>query len=295
MKFISKLTNESVVCSELKVKDYKEILKCTLGDEPDQNIFIETICEVLEHTTNKTADFFKNLSVVDLFVLLLDLRINSQGDVCKVVVTKDEKQMNLELRLDYIRDEVLELYKQSLTGDIKQNSLEVSFECPGLNRLMEQTDEEYLYFIKNFKSKKIIEVNSNEQARALFDKLPAKVSLEIIKKFEEFVRIFAKHNFLARYNITDQQLAFLPSLSSLIWFVKLLFNEPLDVFYDNLFYLSHLGHLNAQYVEHCSVGEYLLFVSQLKRTVSSKSEQPPEDQTIPDDEDELSGQFEEEM
>jgi hypothetical protein len=295
VKFISKLTNESVVCSELKVKDYKEILKCTLGDEPNQNIFVETVCEVLEHTTNKTADFFKNLSVINLFILLLDLRINSQGDTCKVVVTKDEKQMNLELRLDYIRDEVLDLSKQFLNSTVQQNSLEVGFECPSLSRLTEQTEEEYLYFIKNFKSKKLVEVKSNEQARALFDKLPAKVSLEIIKKFEQFVKGFSKHNFLSRYSITDQQLAFLPSLSSLIWFVKLLFNEPLDVFYDNLFYLSHLGHLNAQYVEQCSVGEYMLFVSQLKRTVSSKSEQPPEEQMIPDDEDEFSGQFEEEI
>jgi hypothetical protein len=56
-----------------------------------------------------------------------------------------------------------------------------------------------------------------------------------------------------------------------------------------------LGHLNAQYVEECSVGEYTLFVSQLKRTISSKSEQPLEEQTISDDEDELSGQFEEEI
>ncbi len=292
MKFVSKLTNESVVCSELKVKDYKEILKCTLGDEPDQNIFIETICEVLEHTTNKHADFFKRLSVVDLFVLLLDIRINSQGDVCKVVVTKDGKQMTLELRLDYIRDEVLELSKQFSDGTIKQNSLEVGFECPSLSRLMEETDEEYLYFIKNFKSKKLVEIRSNEQARLLFDKLPVKVSMEIIKKFEELVKSFSQHNFLSRYKITEQQLTFLPSFSSLLWFVKLLFNEPLDVFYDNLFYLSHLGHLNAQYVDQCSVGEYMLFVSQLKRTLS-KSQPPSEDQTIPDDEDDFSGQFEE--
>jgi hypothetical protein len=292
VKFVSKLTNESVVCSELKVKDYKEILKCTLGDEPDQNIFIETICEVLEHTTNKHADFFKRLSVVDLFVLLLDIRINSQGDVCKVVVTKDGKQMTLELRLDYIRDEVLELSKQFSDGTIKQNSLEVGFECPSLSRLMEETDEEYLYFIKNFKSKKLVEIRSNEQARLLFDKLPVKVSMEIIKKFEELVKSFSQHNFLSRYKITEQQLTFLPSFSSLLWFVKLLFNEPLDVFYDNLFYLSHLGHLNAQYVDQCSVGEYMLFVSQLKRTLS-KSQPPSEDQTIPDDEDDFSGQFEE--
>jgi hypothetical protein len=292
VKFISKLTNESVVCSELKVKDYKEILKCTLGDEPDQNIFIETICEVLEHTTSKPADFFKKLSVVDLFVLLLDIRINSQGDTCKVVVTKDEKQMTLELRLDYIRDEVLELSKQFSNSTIKQNGLEVGFECPSLSRLMEETDEEYLYFIKNFKSKKLVEVSSNEQAKLLFDKLPAKVSLEIIKKFEELVKSFSQHNFLSRYKITEQQLTFLPSFSSLLWFVKLLFNEPLDVFYDNLFYLSHLGHLNAQYVDQCSVGEYMLFVSQLKRTLS-KSQQPSEEQTVPDDEDDFSGQFEE--
>ena len=295
MKFVSKLTNDSVVCSELRVKDYKEILKCTLGDEPDQNIFIETICEVLEHTTNKPAEFFKTLSIVDLFLLLLDIRINSQGDSCKVVVTKDDKQMTLELQLDYIRDEAYELSKQFSNTTIKQNNLEVGFECPSLARLVEQTEEDYLYFIKNFKTKKLVEIETNEQAKLLFDKLPAKVSLEIINKFEELVKGFSEHNFLSRYKLTEQQLAFIPSFSSLLWFIKLIFNEPLDVFYDNMFYLCHLGHLNSQYVEESSVGEYMLYVSQLKRTLASKSQQSPEEQTVSEDDDNFDGHFEDEQ
>jgi len=286
VKFISKLTNESVVCSELKVKDYKEILKCTLGDEPDQNIFIETICEVLERTTNKTADFFKNLSVIDLFILLLDLRINSQGDVCKVVVTKDEKQMNLELQLEDLKKEMLEFSKQALNSEIEQDNLKIIFSSPSSTRLLETTEEEYLYFIKEVYFKKLnkrILVETNEQARLLFDVLVPKTSLKIIEQFNETIKKFSEYNFLKKYKGVEQKLSFLPSLSSLIWFTKLLFNEPLEALYNNIFYLAHLGHIDANYIENCSSGEYLLFTKILERTLNSRSTEPASQDSFDDD------------
>ena len=99
MNFLSKLSKETLICSELRVKEYKNLLKCTYGDNPEQIIFIETLCEVLSVVANKPVEYFKKLNIVDLFCLVLDLRVNSLGNVCKVVITKDEKKMNLELFL----------------------------------------------------------------------------------------------------------------------------------------------------------------------------------------------------
>ena len=45
-----------------------------------------------------------------------------------------------------------------------------------------------------------------------------------------------------------------------------MFNEPLDVFYDNVFYLSYLGHLTVSDIHNMSPGEYTYFVRRLEQT-----------------------------
>ena len=291
MKFVSELSKDTLICSELQVKDYKELLKCTYGDDTNQLIFIETLSEIFSKVANKPTEHFKKLNVIDLFCLLLDVRINSLGDICKVVITKDDKKMNLELRLDFIRDDLKNLFNV-LSTTIEQSNVKVEFECPSVERLLQKANEEYLYFIKGSYIKKdnfakFVEIATNDHAQMFFEKLSPKVSLQIIEQFESFVKSATGINFLSRYGIEDQTLNFLPSLSSLIWFTKLIFNESLESFYDNLFYLSHHGHMNAEYIENSAVGEYNYFVTCLKNVLSPKESSPEqtEEDFSPDEED----------
>ena len=120
MKFVSNLSKETLICSELQVKDYKELLKASYGEDINKLIFVETLCEIFAKTTNKPTEYFKKLNIIDLFCLLLDVRINSQGDICKVVITRDEKKMNLELRLDLIKGD-LELIFEEARRHIQYN------------------------------------------------------------------------------------------------------------------------------------------------------------------------------
>jgi hypothetical protein len=298
MKFIAELTNAKVLCNELKVKDYKELLKCIFGDEPDKVIFIETVCDVFSNITNKPAEYFKSLNAIDFFLLLLETRINSQGDACKVSITKDSKQMSLELRLDYIRDETKKAFESINSTIIKQDNIEVVFECPSVERLLDNVTDEHLYFIKEASIKKnnsikTIKINNNEQAKLLFEKLAPKISLQIIKKFEEFLKPCVEVNFLNRYKIDDQKLNFIPSIDNILWYSKLMFNESLDTFYDNLFYLSHLGHLNLEYVESLSPGEYIYMTKKLQSTLAQNSSSPQDENSYIPGDDTDDGFFEE--
>jgi hypothetical protein len=289
MKFVAELITTKVLCNELKVKDYKELLKCTFGDEPDKFIFVETICDIFSSITNKPAEYFKSLNVIDFFLLLLEVRINSQGDACKVLIVKDEKQMSLELRLDYIRDELKQTFK-SVSTVLQMNTTDLVFEYPSVERLLEETTEDYLYFIKQASIKKddfikTIPINTNKEAGLLFEKLSPKISLEIIKLFEEFIKPCTEINFLKRYNLEDQTLNFVPSITSILWFCKLMFNESLEVFYDNLFYLAHLGHISLDYVESLSPGEYVYMTKKLESVLSQNSSSSQDEQAyVPDDE-----------
>ena len=308
MNFTAKLSKDTLICSELRVKDYKEILKCTFGDAPDKLIFVETICRIFSKITEKPLEYIKQLNIIDFFCLLLDIRSNSLGD-CTLVLTQDSKKFNVELNLDRVKQETSNLFDQ-LALTIKNSSIEVSFECPSLQRLMQNTKEDYLSYIKSScitkKRKKCqVTITTNEQAELFFDALPPKISIEIIESFNKFVQKITSMNYLSYYGFNEQQLTFLPSVDSLLWFTKLLFNEPLTSIYDNMFYLSYSGKMNMEYIETLSVGEYNYFVGLLRQVLASKNSSKEEtnkqnledDKNFEDDQnfEEDPGLFEEEM
>jgi len=291
MKFLSKLTKETLVCSELQVKYYKDLLKCSYGDEPDVFLFVETLCDIFSVITNKPAEYFKHLSLIDLFCLLLDVRINSNGQICKIIITKNSQKMTLELDLEVIRDSLREFAKKSFVV-IDQTNTEIKLECPSINRLMQESLDVSTLFIKSIAVKSpnsYHEITVNEHAQMLYGMLPPNVSFQINDAFESFIKSLNKINFLSRYGITEQELTFNLSVDSFIWYTKLIFNEPLNILYDNIFYLSHLGHLDANYIENSAVGEYTYFIGCLQSTLAAKN--PPaasNDQTFIPENDGLS-------
>lgn len=287
MKFSSKLSKEILVCSEPTVRDYKELLKCSYGENPDPVMFAETVCEILANVSNKSIEYFKRLDLINLFALLLDLRINSQGTICKIVLTKDDKKVNLDLRIDLMRQDTAKMF-EFVTFSVKQNNLEIVLECPCIERLLQPASEDCLPFVcgmylETNGTTKFVEITTNEQAQALCERISPKTSLQIIKACEQFMEATTKVNFLSRYGVADQPLCFVPSMDSLTWFAKILFSESLGTFYDNLFYLAHLGHMDTRYVEECSVGEYNYFVGCLMKTLASKSSSSGDVQSAPVD------------
>lgn len=277
MKFDVEVLDETVVCSELTVGDYKALLKCSYGDQPDHKTFVYTIVDVLSNITNKPSDYFLHSSIIDVFLLLLKLKINSQSETCKVIVTKDNKQMNLELSFEGIYEDVKKWFSPYLNKTFSWGSVEVVFGSPTLSMLIEETiQDEIVYFLKGCKitnkHKKILTPTNTKEATLLLDNLPPKLVADLYAHFRLFAKTILTKNLLSRYNIegTEQKLMFSPSLDSLIWFTKLMFNEPLDVFYDNLFYLTNLGRFSTSYIEECTPGEYTYFIKKLEQTLAKQ-------------------------
>lgn len=270
MKFVSKLSQGSVICSELQVKHYKEIIKCSLGDEPDIAIFIETITSVLSSIINEPNEYIKNLSIIDVLCLLIDIRYNSLG-MCNLVVNQRDKKFNLEMNLEISKNEISSIFN-SLEETAASNDIEILLKVPSLARLYEAHKEDYIPYISacKFNATKTFEITTNEQAVKAFDLFPPKLSLEIISKVNSLVSRICTIDLLKQYNIPNQQLIVLPTIEFLIWFTKLLFGEDLSSFYDNLFSLSYSGKMNAEYVENLPVGEYNYFIGLLRQTLAPK-------------------------
>jgi hypothetical protein len=234
MKFLCELFDkEQFYYSELKVKQYKELLKCSFGDELDIKIFFETITEIFENLTGKSASFFKEqISILDMLCLLLDVRNTCFDSVCRVTLTNEDKQINLDLRLDYIREELIELHKIAQNKIILDSNFQIILNYPSVQRLLDKDMEDYLPFISE-----IWVMNSNDEAKLLLEKVSPKIFFAITEQYKLLIDEALNYNFLSRYKI-KQNMSFVPNVETFIWFTKLIFNESLQLFYDNLFSLA---------------------------------------------------------
>ena len=288
MIFKSKIVQEPIFLTELAVRDYKELLKCILGDEPDKFCFVETICTLFSNITNKPSSFFKTLSVLDFLLLIIDVRIYSNGHLCPIRVQRNGKTANLDLNLSVLQSDLIKTFEPFCNNILQHEKLAVVFDCPSVEKLVDinSEHEEYLLFLKKATifNQKALEVKTMEQTALLFDKLSPKMSLQIIEKYKKYVEVCASTNFLSRYRITESTLNFVPTLDNLIWFAKLLFNESLEVFYNNLFYLAHYGHMNLTHIEQGSVGEYIYYANKLRSMQNTESNSTEQfEQNVDDD------------
>ena len=276
MKIESKLSDQSVYFTELTVKDYKNFLKETYGEEPIQELFMESVYNLLTKCLSKPLEFVKNLSAIDLLCLLIDIRINSVGEICEIMIdTGEPKPTTIQLNMDWMKEDLLNL-NQLMSKTIQADNILINFGCPSLERF-NNTPDEYLSFIKKIVVKdKFLDVTDNQQAEIVFDSLSPKTSLEIIETYKSIVSLLTDYNFLERYSIFEQRITFVPSFVTMQWFIKLMFSESLEAFYTTFFHMSYTAHMNAEYLENITVGEYKYFVSCLKKTLAQANQKDDE-------------------
>ena len=90
----------------MTVAHYKEILKTVYG-EPSFNMFLDTMSDVISDLTAINKKEIMEFNIVDIFLILLELRIFSLGNTCKVVVNAEEnKKLNVELSLAGIKEDI---------------------------------------------------------------------------------------------------------------------------------------------------------------------------------------------
>lgn len=281
MKFQLQVSEQVISCEELTVSLYKDLLKSIYGDEPDVQVFIQTVSNILSLLTDKPLSFFEKLSVMDLMSCLLQLRMNSLGDRVIVSLNLDDVKRSLELRLDWVNEEILDFNKSIIKNTIKVGTIEVEIDSPSPIRLIEKISDEYLYFVKSIKiDDRVLVIETNDEAKNITERLPIKVTFAIIEHFEKIIKEIKGLNFLKRYKITEHTLGFIPSNDSLLWFTKLIFNESLESFYDNIFYLAKLANISPSYTESCSVGEYFVYTGTLQRTLAQQNSESSQDPSV---------------
>jgi len=274
MRFNLYVEDKVLPCEELKVHLYKDLLRSIYGEQPNIYIFIDTIKNILNTLSGISFEYIDSISIIELFSCILQLRMNSMGDRIVVVLKSDDKKKkNVEIRLDWINNDLMVFCDTFVNKTIQlTDNITAVIESPSVSRLLEKTEDEYLYFVKAIKIEdNTFKINSNKELNDILEQLPIKATMALVEHFEKIVTNITNLNFLERYGVTEQNLNFIPTIDNLLWFTKLIFSESLDTFYDNLFYLSYIGHIELSFINQCTPGDYIYFVKKLEGTLAKQN------------------------
>jgi len=281
MNLISKFSTEenSFHFKELQVKHLKTLYKCLIGNVIEPEIVFINLIKILQDITSLSKNELNSLTVLDCFLLLLEIRCTSIGNVI-YVQPQDKQNTKIEINLYKFIETLNNFKKQNiLQADLFKN-IEVTYTLPTLKNIYNlfnlSFDKTYLFFIKKIK---INEISFNFQELTeidktkIFEQLPIKVTSSFYKKINIFLESINKINLL--HNIPGLKDKFLPfnfNIQTLTELIKVLFGEQLMLLYENIFMLCKLGNFTPEYIENCTPGEYILFVKKLNSILNQNND-----------------------
>jgi hypothetical protein len=276
MKFNVDIGSHKLTCTEISVKQYKELLKCIWPENPAPASTLDSLFELFSELADKPVSFFYTLSLLELFMFILGLRIQTFGPICNLTVKNDEdKQVTVNLNLIPVYQITKQVYHLTSNTIIDLDGLKVKLSLPKITRLFEKADEGCLLFLDEITTTEgtSIQIETNKQAQEFFDAISPKLAQIIFNKAENIANEIQSINFFSTYSsLETQKLPLFTTADILLWYTKLFFSEELDTLYDNIFYLSHIGHMDANYIENCTPGEYIFFVKKLEHVLQAKQE-----------------------
>lgn len=276
MKFNVDIGLHKLTCTEISVKQYKELLKCIWPENPAPASTLDSLFEIFSELADKPVSFFYNLNLLELFMFVLGLRIQTFGPICNLTVKNNEdKQVTVNLNLIPIYQTTKQVLHLIVNKSINFDDLTIKLKLPKITRLFEEANESCLLFLDEIITNKqdSIVIQTNKQAQEFFDAISPKLAQAIFKKAEEIANEIHSVNFFSTYStLENHKLPLFTTADILLWYTKLFFSEELDTLYDNIFYLSHIGHMDASYIENCTPGEYIFFVKKLEHVLQAKQE-----------------------
>ena len=274
--------NKTIQFQELKVKHFKSILKCLLGDDLDYITVFNTIDSVLANLTNIDLKLIKKINFIDYFLLLLNIRSLCIGNSI-LAETTDNKALKLDINVDKLISNIQEIQYKDILRPTTINNITVYYKIPCITDIINIDFDNTESIYKACIDKIVISDNTlsvfNTDASFLkifFNKLPAKITTTINQRIQETLTLFNNVNLIKHLkDLDNKQLIFNFNIKNLIVLVKLLFGEDLLSLYDNIFNLAKTANITPVYIENITPGEYYLFVKKLEAL--NKPQQPQAD------------------
>ena len=246
--------DKEVLYSELRVKDYKTILKCLLGTSIDITALFLNLNSILVSITNLTKEQLLDLNIIEYFLLLLKIRTTSIGGVI-FATYNGERKINLQIPLFEVIEELENFLLNYIPLTFNVKDLTYKLILPKIKDFITNND---FAFIENSN-------NIN------FEQLPIKV-YKIINKNINLFKDSINSMYFFNPVVDNYTINFSSNLKEYASLIKILFNENLLSIYDNIFYLSKLCNLSAEYLENCTYGEFKIFVKKIETLYNNSSQ-----------------------
>lgn len=275
----SVLTDRVVFFNELKVKQYKTILKSIFGDELDYEAAFTNISNVIAQITNISLNEINSLSFLDYFLLLFEIRSNSIGGSI-IAETTDNNSTKIDINIQKLINHLHSIDLKAILQPDIVNNVTISYKIPSIKNIIEinANDIESVYYacLKSISlNSKLVSFQdySKDEIKDILNKLPTIYTTTIIKRVQNLIETFNNVNLIGHLKgLEDKQLIFNFNIKNLGIILKLLFGEELLSLYENIFTLAKDANIPPQYIEECTPGEYYLYVKKLEaenKTTSS--------------------------
>jgi hypothetical protein len=278
------LQDKRVIYKELKLKDYRNLVKSFLGDEIDpETVFVNTD-SILQLTTELTSNEINNLNFVDYILLLLHIRSTSIGNHINLYTeTNENKQLKIELFINNLIDIIFECFSSNILQDTIYNDIIVSYRLPTINDILfyEKNDicSVPTFFVQQVYINHENNVNllkySYEEREKIIQTLPVKIALLIDQQVNKIYTALNKINFFKSISSKkfNKVLPFNTNTELLAFLLKLVFNTDLENMYNNIFILCKGANLNGMFLDNCSPGEFYLFTKKFEELNQQQNKQ----------------------
>lgn len=246
------IKNKEYIVKELKLKDYKTILKCLVSDPIDVNTLFLNLNTIIKKLTNLTSEQISNLNLLEYLLLLLHIRITSIGNSIFGVYKNDDESINVEISLNKTQQEVKECL--NTFKPITYKTLTTSL--PTIKDII--TDNTYPFIIQDVKN------------------LPFKKYKDVTYISKEY-NAFFKNFYFFKSPIEKYSIKLNLQIKEYCQLIKILFNENLLTLYDNIYYLCKFSQLTPNYLENCTYGEFKIFVKKTEEILYKNT--PPASET----------------
>ena len=252
------INNKKIVYKELKLKDYKSILKCLIGDTIDSNNLFLNLNQILKKITNLKYNDILNLNMIEYLLLLIHIRAVSIGSFIFGSYTNEKESIKVEISLYKTIKNLEDCLKNFKSITFKKENTVLTTTIPTIKEI---TADKSFLFLKE-------DVNN----------LPVKYIKEINSLAKEYNQYFNQYYF---YNPSIKKFSIKIDLqlSNYLQLIKMLFNENLITVYDNIYYLSKLAQMSPKYLENCTYGEFKIFIKKTEEIFYKNSKNSTETTT----------------
>jgi hypothetical protein len=277
------LLQSSLDFKELDLKQYRQLLKCFLGDEVYTDLIFNNTDNIIKELTSLSYKQINNLNFLDYCLLLFTIRQVSIGDTVSLYAEDiEQKQLKIDLRISKVIEQIIDKKIVDLLIPETIDQCYLEYRLPSIREILILEKEKdiysfYTFFLKSIKFSKStinLEDYTFKEREEIIQKIPVKVMTGLTKRTHAIVEYCNKINLLQSLNNkTFDKKLYLTLNSQIIAFViKLIYNTSLESIYELMFALSKAANFSCSFLDDCSPGEFYFFTKKLEEISARQQE-----------------------